>query len=121
GDTNQALVVTAKPEEGQESGLEVLVWTQTTLKLNTYCGEDEKDRNSPLVRWWESLGKRYRADAEEGWLRMLQNTVVPALEKAKNVLRAYTADELVLGTVWTEAEHAFAATFTAELTRLSGG
>jgi hypothetical protein len=121
GDSNQALRVTAKPETGQQSGLEVLVWTQTTLKLNTACGDNERDGNSPLVNWWENLGKRYEADTDAGWRNMLLNTVVPALEKAKNVLREYTADELVQGTVWSEAEARFSATFSTELTRLSGG
>jgi hypothetical protein len=121
GDTNQALVVTAKPDAGQQSGLEVLVYTQTNFKLNTYCGTDNKDPNSPIVQWWQNLGDRYDADTGPGWLNMLNNTVVPALEKAKNTLRAYTADELVLGAVWTEAEKQFASTFSTELERLSGG
>lgn len=120
-DTTESLVVTAKPEAGQQSGLEVLVWTQTNFKLRTWCGADEKDPNSPLVQWWQNLGDRYDADTADGWRDMLLNTVVPALEKAKNVLREYTADELVLGTVWAEAESKFANTFTTELTRLSGG
>jgi hypothetical protein len=121
GDTNAPLVVTAKPDAGQTSGLEVNVWTQVNFKLNTNCGADEKDAASPLVQWWENLGKRYGADSESGWLSMLNNTVVPALEKAKNVLRDYTADQLVLGTVWAEAETKFAETFSTELERLSGG
>lgn len=121
GDSNQALRLTAKPDEGQQSGLEVLVWTQVTLKLNTACGANERDGNSPLANWWENLGKRYNANNDDGWRNMLLNTVVPALEKAKNVLRDYTADELVQGTVWAQAETKFAQTFSAELTRLSGG
>lgn len=121
GDTDIPLRVTAKPEEGQESGLEVLIWVKTNLKLNTSCGGDDRDGNSPLVEFWENLGKRYEANTDPGWLKMLQNTVVPALEKAKNVLRDYTADELVLGTVWAAAEPAFAELFSAELERLSGG
>jgi hypothetical protein len=121
GDSSVPLKVTAKPEDGQQSGLEVLVWVQTNLKLNTDCGSNDKDPNSPLVNWWENLGRRYNADTEEGWLRMIQNTVVPALEKAKNVMRNYTADQLVLGTVWAEAEPQFADIFSSELMRLSGG
>lgn len=121
GDTNVPLTVTAKPDNGQTSGVEVQVWTQTSLKLNTYCGADEKDGNAPFPQWWQNLGKRYGADTDAGWLAMLNNTVVPALEKAKNTLRVYTADQLVLGTVWTEAEKEFSKTFSEELTRLSGG
>lgn len=121
GDTNQPLVVTAKPDTGQQSGLEVNVWPQVNLALNTYCGPDDKDPNSPLVQWWQKIGDRYDADTEVGWKNMLNNTVVPALEKAKNVLRAYTADELVLGSVWADAEKQFGETFSSELERLSGG
>jgi hypothetical protein len=121
GDTNQALVVTAKPDAGQQSGLEVLVYTQVNFKLNTYCGTDDKDSNSPLVQWWNNLGARYQANTDQGWVNMLNNTIVPALEKAKNTLRTYTADQLVLGSVWTEAEKDFGATFSTELERLSGG
>lgn len=127
GDSDQALRLTAKPDldpvthAAQQSGLEVLVWAQATLKLNTWCGTDNKDPNSPLPNWWENLGRRYDANDEAGWRNMLLNTVVPAMEKAKNVLRSYTADELVQGSVWAEAEAAFGATFSAELTRLSGG
>lgn len=121
GDTNQPLVVTAKPDANQQSGLEVNIWTQVNFMLNTYCGSDNKDASSPLVTWWQRLGDRYDANTDEGWVRMLNNTIVPALEKAKNVLRGYTADELVLGSVWAEAEKQFGATFSDELERLSGG
>jgi hypothetical protein len=121
GDTNQALVVMGKPDAGQQSGVEVLVWVQTNFMLNTYCGADEKDPNAPFNTWWRKLGDRYDADTPEGWKDMLNNTVIPALEKAKNVLRAYTADELVLGSVWKDAEPIFAKEFSDELTRLSGG
>jgi hypothetical protein len=121
GDTTNPLVVTARPDTGQQSGLEVNVWPQVNFALNTYCGDNDKDPNSPLVQWWQKLGDRYDADTDEGWVRMLNNTVVPALEKAKNVLRAYTADELVLGSVWADAEKQFGETFSTELERLSGG
>lgn len=121
GDTDKPLVVTAKPDAGQQSGLEVNVWPQVNFALNTYCGPDEKEANSPLVQWWQKLGDRYDANTDDGWKNMLNNTVVPALEKAKNVLRAYSADELVLGSVWADAEVQFGKTFSDELERLSGG
>lgn len=121
GDTATPLTVTAKPDNGQTSGVEVQVWTQTSLKLNTYCGDKDTDANAALPQWWNNLGRRYGADTDSGWTAMLNNTVVPALEKAKNTLRGYTADQLVLGTVWAEAEPVFAKAFSDELTRLSGG
>lgn len=120
GDTDVPLTLTAKPDNGQQTGLQVNVWTQTNFKLNTYCGTDNRDANSPLAKWWQNLGDRYDADQPDGWRKMLLNTVVPALEKAKNVLRIYTADELIAGTVWADAEKKFAETFTAELLRLAG-
>lgn len=122
-DSTTPLVITAKPDatQGQTSGLEVNVFTQVTLMLNTWCGPDENDANSPLVQWWQKIGKRYQADTTEGWNNMLGATVVPALEKAKNTLRVYTADQLVTGTVWAEAEGTFSAAFSTELERLSGG
>jgi glutathione S-transferase len=121
GDTNVPLTLTAKPDAGQTSGTQVLVWTQTSFKLNTYCGSNEKDSASPIVQWWQSIGRRYQADTTAGWSNMLLNTVEPALEKAKNTLRGYTADELVAGTVWDQAEPQFEKVFSDELTRLSGG
>lgn len=121
GDTNVPLTVTAKPDNGQTSGLEVKVWTQTNFVLNTFCGTDEKDGGSPLPQWWNKIGSRFGADTDAGWINMLKNTVVPALEKAKNVLRDYTADELVSGVATAKAQDAFAKTFTDELARLSGG
>lgn len=121
GDSNQPLVVLAKPDANQQTGLEVNVWVQVNFMLNTWCGDNEKDANSPLVQWWQKLGDRYDADTDAGWVRMLANTVVPALEKAKNVLRVYTADQLVAGTVWAEAEGSFGTTFSDELERLAGG
>lgn len=120
-DTTTPLTLTAKPATGQSSGLEVNVYTQTNFMLNTFCGADERDKSSPLVQWWEKIGKRYGADTDEGWLAMLNATVVPALEKAKNTLRSYSADELVLGNVWSDAEKVFSAAFSTELERLSGG
>jgi hypothetical protein len=122
GDTDVPLTLTAKADtaQGQQTGLQVNVWTQTNFMLNTFCGDDERDVNSPLVKWWNNLGDRYDADTPVGWRNMLLNTVVPALEKAKNVLRVYTADELIGGTVWAAAEQDFASTFTTELKRLAG-
>lgn len=123
GDTDVPLTLTAKPDsaQGQQTGLQVNVWTQTNFMLNTYCGPDDKSVGSPVVQWWQRIGDRYDADTVEGWRNMLLNTVVPALEKAKNVLREYTADELVAGAVWADAEKKFGDTFMSELRRLSGG
>ena len=121
GDQKEPLTLTAKPEKGQQTGLQVQVWVQVNFKLNTYCGSDERDANAALPQWWKNIGDRYDADTPEGWIAMLRNTVVPALEKGKNVLRDYTADELVGATVWADAEKKFGTFFSEELTRLAGG
>lgn len=122
-DSTNALVITAKPDAaaGQTSGLEVNIYVQVTLMLNTFCGNDEKAESSPFVQWWQKIGKRYSADTADGWLNMLGATVIPALEKAKNTLRDYTADDLVRGTVWAEGESKLGLAFSNELARLSGG
>jgi hypothetical protein len=121
GDSKLPLQVVAAPEAGQTSGLQVNVWVSVNFMLNTWCGADDKDENSPFVQWWQKLGDRYDADTDAGWVNMLNATVVPALEKAKNVLRSYTADQLVSGNVTTKAEGELAKTFSEELERVSGG
>lgn len=121
GDTATPITVAAKPENNQPSGVQVNVYPQTNLTLNTYCGDDNKDANSPLVQWWEKYGRRYEANTEEGWKRMLQNTVVTALETAtRNVVRGYSADLLVAGTILPEVQQRIAAEFAIELKRVVG-
>jgi hypothetical protein len=119
GDTSTPITVASKPEPNQPSGVQVNVWSQTNLKLNTTCTDGA---NSPLVKWWENMGRRYKADTEEGWRVMLLNTVVPALEKAKrSVVRSFTADALVAGTVLPEVQEQISDAFAIELKRLTGG
>ena len=118
GDSRTPITVASKPEPNQPSGVQVNVWSQTNLMLNTNCS----DGNSVLVQWWEKLGRRYEADTETGWRTMLLNTVVPALEKAeRTVLRGYSADALVAGTVLPEVQEKVSDEFALELKRLSGG
>jgi len=118
GDTNVPITVASKPEPNQPSGVQVNVWSQTNLKLNTTC----HDGNSVVVKFWETIGRRYQADTDDGWKTMLLNTVVPALEKAKRtVVRNYSADSLVAGTVLAEVQNEVSAQFGTELKRLTGG
>jgi hypothetical protein len=118
GDSRTPITVASKPEPNQPSGVQVNVWSQTNLMLNTNCS----DANSVLVQWWEKLGRRYEADTESGWRTMLLNTVVPALEKAeRTVLRGYSADALVAGTVLPEVQEKVSDEFALELKRLTGG
>lgn len=119
GDTNQPITVQSAPEKDQPSGVQVNVWPQTNFMLNTYCGTD--DANSPVVQWWEKLGRRYHADNDQGWKDMLNATVVPALQKAtRTVVRGYQADPLVAGTNLPEVQQKISAEFQSELKRLVG-
>lgn len=125
-DSRSGTVVAAAPENGQPSGVQVKVWSNTSFKLNTYC-----DANGGTVKaFWESIGRRYKANEDSGWNDMLNKIFVPALEKAtQDVIRSYKADDLV-GNIATEtaptgiraeAQAKIAVAFTAELKRATGG
>lgn len=119
GDTNRPITVASKPEQSQPSGVQVNVWSQVNLMLNTNC---EGGKDSIVVQFWEKIGRRYQADQIEGWKTMLLNTVVPALEKATRVVvRNYSADALVAGTNLVEIQDAIANEFSSELNRVTGG
>lgn len=125
-DSRSGTVVAAAPENGQPSGVQVKVWSNTSFKLNTYC-----DAKGGVVKvFWETIGRRYKANGEPGWNDMLNKIFVPALEKAtQDVIRSYKADDLV-GNIATptapsgiraEAQAKIALAFTAELKRATGG
>lgn len=119
GDTTRAITVASKPEASQPSGVQVNVWAQVNLMLNTNC---EGGQTSTVVQFWERIGRRYKADTEEGWKAMLLNTVVPALEKSvRVVVRNYSADPLVAGTNLPEIQNDIAKEFSTELARVTGG
>ena len=119
GDTNRPITVASKPEPNQPSGVQVNIWSQVNLMLNTNCAAKG---TSPLVQFWEKIGRRYEADTDSGWKAMLLNTVVPALEKATRVVvRNYAADPLVAGTSLPEIQAAIAQEFAGELKRVTGG
>lgn len=119
-DTKDPIVVSTKPTEGQPSGVQVNVWTQTKFVLNTYCDT----HGGTLKQFWETIGRRYGANTEEGWRKMLLETIVPALKTVtRNVIREYGADALVgnVGGVQQEAQEKISAAFATELNRLAGG
>lgn len=121
-DSNTPTTVNSKPEEGQPSGVQVNLWTQTNFTLNTLCGKDNNDANSPIVQFWEKIGRRYEADTKEGWKVMLSNTIVTALEtSSRSVVRGYTADQLVSGLVREEVQTKIAELFQTEIKRVVGG
>lgn len=120
GDSDRPIVASSKPQEGQPSGVEVAVYSQTNLYLNTFCGDD----GGVVRQFWESLGRRYSADTEEGWRSLLLATVVPALEKStRDVIRGYGADALVgnIDGVLAVVQTAIGVQFSEELKRLAGG
>ena len=121
-DSNTPITVAAAPENGQPSGVQVNLWTQTNFALNTFCGKNNDDANSPFVQFWEKIGRRYQADTLEGWKAMLNATIVTALEtSSRSVVRGYTADSLVSGTNREEVQQKIAALFQTEIKRVVGG
>jgi hypothetical protein len=128
GDSDDPIVVATKRTGGAgqagTDGAQVAVFAQINFKLNTNT-EDIKDfKGGTLRRFWESIGRRYAADGEDGWKKMLLATVVPALQKSMQAeIRGYTADQLVDNTngIHSEAQDKVSATFQAELKRLAGG
>jgi hypothetical protein len=121
GDTNTPITVTSKPDptNGQPSGVQVNVWTTTNFHLNTSC---KGGKDSPLARWWNDIGRRYEADTDKGWIAMLQNTLVPALERAdKSVIRNYSDADLVSGVVFDRVQQEISTVFQTELKRVVGG
>jgi hypothetical protein len=91
-DSADVIVVSAAPEEGQPSGVQVRVSTKTNFKLNTYC-----DANGGKAReFWEAIGRRYDANTEEGRKRLYNAELVPVQKTIiKDVLRAYSANPLI--------------------------
>lgn len=121
GDTSTPITVNSAPEDGQPSGVQVNLWMQTNFSLNTFCGDNNEDANSPIVQFWEKLGRRYEADTTEGWKTMLMNTIVTALEtSSRSVVRGYTADSLVSGLVREEVQQKIATLFQTEILRVTG-
>lgn len=121
-DSNKPIQVPSAPQAEQPGGVMMNIWTQTNFVLNTRCGADSKDPNSPIVQFWEKIGRRYQANTDPGWKNMLENTIVTALTTVTaNVVREYQADELVSGVVKEEIQQKISRLFTPELKRLVGG
>lgn len=119
-DDKDPLVLAAAAQEGQPSGVEVRLNIQATFMLNTFC-----DKNGGVIRqFWETIGRRYAADTDEGWSKMLKSTISVTLKSvAKEVVRKYDADALVSNKdgVQQLALTEIASKFATELNRLAGG
>lgn len=126
---------TAFNTDGQP-GPSVKTWASADFVINRDCknaaGADAAD--SPLVRFWETLGRRYGIakldDGGEngwddaGWQKLLENTLVVAEQKAlAEGTRLYTADELVSNGKGqrAELEKRIATSFQSELRAKLGG
>lgn len=103
GDTDRAIEGGTKPDANGNQGPKVVVYATIRFYLNTNCTGDE---NSPVVRWWEQVGRRKGADLDpeqspqdqqkdSGWIDMLYATIVPKMETAvRNSTPQFTADQV---------------------------
>lgn len=103
GDTDKPIEGGTKQDAKGNQGPKVLVYATLRFYLNTNC---EAGAESPVVKWWESVGRRKGADLnpeqsaeeqqkDEGWKQMLYSTVVPKMEAAiRNSTPQFSADEV---------------------------
>lgn len=119
-DSKNLIVVSAKPEEQQPSGVQVKVSTKTNFYLNTFCD----DKGGVAREFWERIGRRYQADTDQGWRNMLNAELVPIQTTIlKDVIRGYSADPLIANKdgVQNEAQKLIAERLAAEFNRIAGG
>lgn len=119
-DSGDTIIVSAKPEKDQPSGVQVKLSTKTNFKLNTFCDE----QGGVARQFWETVGRRYSADTPEGWKNMLNAELVPIQKTIiKDVVRNYSADPFIanLEGVQTEAQNEIAKRLAVEFNRITGG
>lgn len=112
GDSRDPIEAATKPDAKGNPGPKVKVWLKADFFLNTTCSKNSKgewDKNSPVVKWWETVGRRYEADVDPdatpgeqskdpGWVNSLKANLVPSeLRAIQDSARLYTADELNTG------------------------
>lgn len=119
-DSGDEIVVSAKPEENQPSGVQVRVATKTSFVLNTFC-----DKDGGVVRqFWEKIGRRYGADEPQGWKDMLNAELVPTQKTIiRDVVRSYNADAFIanVNNIQAEAQKLIAERLAVEFNRITGG
>lgn len=119
-DSGDEIVVSAKPEENQPSGVQVRVATKTSFNLNTFCDE----KGGVAREFWEKIGRRYHADGDGGWRDMLLAELVPTQKTIiRDVIRGYNADAFIanLDGVQAQAQQAIAERLAVEFNRVAGG
>lgn len=112
GDSKDPIEAATKPDAKGNPGPKVKVWLKADFFLNTTCIKNKDgsfDKNSPVVQWWETVGRRYEADVDPGkspaeqsrdtgWVNSLKANLVPSeLRAIQDSARLYTADELQSG------------------------
>jgi len=125
-DSGDTIIVSAKPEKDQPSGVQVKLSTKTSFNLNTYC-----DGNGGVVReFWEKIGRRYGVGFEQsnvipqGWKDMLNAELAPIQKTIiKDVVRNYGADAFIanLEGVQNEAQRQIGERLAKEFNRIAGG
>lgn len=129
GDTDKAIDSGTKPGTDGQPGPHVLTYATADFFINTDC---KGGKDSPLVKFWESLGRRYgiSKDGESGgfdigaFRNLMLNTIVPAEEKSlAEGTRFYAADDLDANAHGerAELERRMAPLFQAELRAKLGG
>ena len=120
-DSGEEIVVSAKPEENQPSGVQVRVATKTSFNLNTYCGSD----GGAARQFWEKVGRRYYVvDPANWWRNMLNAELVPTQKTIiRDVIRGYNADQFIanVNNVQADAQKLIAERLAVEFNRVAGG
>lgn len=135
-DSKEAIEVGTKPDVNGNPGAKVKVYLKADFFLNTNCDDPDakgplKEVNSPLIQWWETVGRRYGADVDpdqapadqskdEGWGNSLKATLVPVEQRAlQDSGRGYSADDLDSGAnnSWANMEQTLETQLTSELNK----
>lgn len=125
-DSADTIVVSAKPEKDQPSGMQVKLSTKTSFVLNTFCDKD----GGVVKQFWEKLGRRYGANFEsssvvpQGWKDMLNAELAPVQKSIiRDVVRNYNADPFIANVdgVQTEAQKMIGDRLAVEFNRIAGG
>lgn len=128
GDSKDAITSGSKPGNDGQPGPSVSIFASVDFYLNTDCTEGV---NSPIVQFWQNLGRRYNISGDgegkfhdDNWRVMLTNTLVTAEEKAlREQTMRYPADAMDanLDNVWNKIQTGLETTFQTELRSKTGG
>lgn len=137
GDSEDGIVVNTKKDASGNSGARVRVFLKVDFFLNTTCTQNKDgswDKNSPVVKWWETVGRRYEADVDSGqtpaeqskdtgWVNSLKANLVPVEQRAvQDSARQYTSDDLDTGAngSWEAMEKLVSDTLSKDLNANGG-